>query len=275
MPHQSSARPTRTGVTPVHVLAGSRTDTGPNRANNQDCVAVWPETPGDRPEKGVLALVADGMGGHKGGEIASGIASKTIPMIYSNHPAQPQEALLRAFETANEEIYLAARKNGSLAGMGTTCTAVAVVKGQAYLAHIGDSRMYLVRAGAIYVMTDDHSATRVLVKQGLLPAAEAKQHDERNVILRAMGTRPKVEVETWSAPFSLWPGDRLVLCSDGLYETIADEEIAGAATRHLPQDACRELIRLAVERNTSDNATVSILALESGLETTVETDGSR
>jgi len=148
--------------------------------------------------------------------------------------------------------------------MGTTCTAVAVVNGMAYSAHVGDSRVYLVRAEQIYCMTEDHSAPMEMVKQGMLTLAEARNHEERNVILRAMGTRPQLEVALWTTPFPLRQDDRLLLCSDGLYEKIDDRELASVAAAHAPEQACRELIRIAIERVSSDNVTVAILQLGTG-----------
>ena len=266
MPNSSSPiRPTDPGLTTLTVQTGFRTDTGPSRASNEDSVAVV--SPGDFTAlltKGVLALVADGMGGHEGGEVASAIAAHRIPELYYSGKGDPQECLLEAFAAANHDIYEVARKNGKLTGMGTTCTAVAVVNGMAYLGHAGDSRAYLIRGGQMYCMTEDHSATMAMVKQGLLTMAQAKHHEDRNVILRAMGTHPKLEVDSWNTPFPLRPGDRMLLCSDGMYETIEDDELCSVACSREPQAACDELIRLAIERSVSDNSTVAILYLRGG-----------
>jgi PPM family protein phosphatase len=167
MPNSSSPiRPTDPGLTPLTVSTGFLTDTGPTRASNEDSVAVVsPSDIGALLTKGILALVADGMGGHEGGEVASAIAAHRVPEIYYGGKAGPQESLLAAFEAANHDIFEVARKNGKLTGMGTTCTAVAIVNGMAYLAHAGDSRAYLLRGGQIYCMTEDHSATMAMVKQ--------------------------------------------------------------------------------------------------------------
>ena len=258
-------RPTDPELIPLTVSTGFLTDTGPTRASNEDSVAVV--TPGDFGlllGKGVLAVVADGMGGHEGGEVASAIAAQRVPELYYASKAGPQDALLAGFEAANHDIFEVARKNGKLTGMGTTCTAVAIVNGMAYLAHAGDSRAYLLRGGQIYCMTEDHSATMAMVKQGLLTLAQAKCHEDRNVILRAMGTHERLEVDKWDVPFALRPGDRMLLCSDGLYETITDDELCQIAIAHEPQEACGKLIRLAIERNVSDNSTVAILHLRGG-----------
>lgn len=263
MAHSSSSiRPTDPGLTTLTVSAGFLTDTGPSRASNEDSVAVVsPAEFGALLTKGVLAVVADGMGGHEGGEVASAIAAHRVPELYYAGKGGPQESLVAAFEEANRDIYEVARKNGKLSGMGTTCTAVAIVNGMAYLAHAGDSRAYLVRGGQIYCMTEDHSATMELVKQGKLTMAQAKVHEDRNLILRAMGTHPKLEVDRWNTPFPLRPGDRMLLCSDGLYETITDPELCEITASREPQVACGELIQLATDRSVSDNCTVAILHL--------------
>jgi protein phosphatase len=174
--------------------------------------------------------------------------------------------LVQAFQTANREIYALSRQRSELTGMGTTCTAVAVVNGTAYSAHVGDSRAYLVRGGQIYRMTEDHSATMALVKQGLITMHEAREHEERNVILRAMGTHPEVEVATWDAPFVLWPEDRIVLCSDGLHDIVTDPEICFITGSTEPSEASSRLLNLALERMCTDNVTVAVLRVyEHGL----------
>jgi protein phosphatase len=179
--------------------------------------------------------------------------------VYYDEPAEPHDALLKAFEAANHDILQTARREEKLRGMGTTCTAVAVVNGMAYLAHVGDSRAYLVRGGQIYCMTEDHSAIMELVRQGLMSRTEAHDHEDRNVILRAVGTREHLEVESWREPLALWPEDRLVLCTDGLYESVEENEIREIATAEAPAEACRKLIRTAIERVASDNVTVAVL----------------
>jgi protein phosphatase len=258
----SIAKPTNPGFAPLAVSASSLTDVGAVRASNEDSIrVVVPEDLRELREKGVLAVVADGMGGHEGGEVASGMAVERVGDGYYRDRGDPQQALVRAFETANRDIYRHARKHSKLAGMGTTCTAVAVVNGLAYSAHVGDSRVYLIRGGQVYCMTEDHSATMEMVKQGMLTLAEARTHEERNVILRAMGTRPELQVALWTTPFPLRPDDRLLLCSDGLYEKVEDGELAEVASAMSPVEACRELIRLAIERVSTDNVSVAILQL--------------
>jgi len=257
-----TVRPTNPGIFECTIEASVLTDTGPRRQSNEDCGrVVWPANPAQVSRKGVLVIVADGMGGHEGGEVASELAVRMVAESYSSTLADPQTALVEAFQVANREIYQLARRQTKLTGMGTTCTAVAVVNGTAYSAHVGDSRAYLVRAGQIYRMTEDHSATMALVKQGLLTMNEARDHEERNVILRAMGTHEEVEAATWTAPFALRPGDRMVLCSDGLHDIVTDPEICSIAGASDPPEACSRLVKLAVERMCTDNVTVAVLGV--------------
>jgi protein phosphatase len=257
-----SPRPTDPGIVPLSVIGAALTDVGAVRASNEDSVGfVMPDEVRVLREKGVLAVVADGMGGHEGGEVASSMAVHRVTEAYYRSAVDPQESLLRAFALANREIYDYARSHSKLAGMGATCTAVAVVNGLAYSAHVGDSRVYLIRGDQIYCMTEDHSATMELVRQGKLTLAEARTHEERNVILRAVGTREELDVSRWTTPFPMRRDDRLLLCSDGLLERIEEPEMAAVAGARLPEPACRELIRLSLERSCSDNVSVAILQL--------------
>jgi len=241
--------------------ASCRSDRGRIRPLNEDSVCVVvPEDPETLNAKGVLMVVADGMGGHEGGELASSMAVERVRTNYYLGVSSPERALAEAFSGANQDVFDYARRHPKLAGMGTTCTAVAVVNGFAWLAHVGDSRMYLVREGCSYRMTQDHSATMELVNHGLLTLAEAGRHAERNVILRALGTNSRLEVATWKDPFPLHAGDRLVLCSDGLYETIPDDELGDICTQQKTgAQACEALLRTALERDGTDNITVAVL----------------
>jgi serine/threonine protein phosphatase PrpC len=225
-----------------------------------DCVC-----PGDaalRASKGVLAIVADGMGGHSAGEVASGLAVETVRRAYYEAAGEPQAALKNAFHEANREIYKAAERDESKKGMGTTCTALVLQNGTAISAHVGDSRLYLVRDGQIYLMTEDHSAVMELVKAGAITLEQARHHPDKNVILRAMGSHPEVEVATWKEPFPVKAGDSFLVCSDGLYDLVEDEEIKQIIMINNPRAACQNLVELAKERGGHDNITVVITSLK-------------
>ena len=275
MPTTQSLPATNPEIPALRIAGAALTDTGPVRPANEDSVAlIMPDSTSVLLRRGVLAMVADGMGGHEGGEVASGIAVSVLTQAYYQEEGDPQAALAQAFAAANRAIFDHARKRSKLAGMGTTCTAVAVVNARAYCAHAGDSRAYLIRGGQAYCMTEDHSATMELVKQGLLTQAEARHHEDRNVILRAMGTHKTIQAEHWAPPFPLRPGDRLLLCSDGLYEMIDDEELAAIATAYAPAEACQKLIALAVGRVSTDNVSAVVLELSGSERSGSERSGS-
>lgn len=228
-------------------------DVGCHRQLNEDHGCLL------RNEQTALLVVADGMGGHAAGEVASRLAVEVISQVYSETAIEP--ALENAFHAANREIYQAATQNRELQGMGTTCTALMIRKGLAYSAHVGDSRLYLVRGGQIYLMSEDHSAVMEMVRRGLITLATARHHEDKNVILRALGTQPKVAVSVWSKPFPVQAGDQFVLCSDGLYDLVEDEEIKQTVFRAAPKVACEHLISLALQRGGHDNITVGVLGV--------------
>ncbi len=261
-------KPTRDARLPsvLQVDAGWRSDKGAVRETNEDsAIIVVPSDPDTLDEKGVLALIADGMGGHEGGEIASSTVVEMVPEFYYGDERFTEGRLVQAVEEANRAIYERGRADRMLAGMGTTCTALVLRQGLAYAAHVGDSRIYLVRAGSAYRMTEDHSATMQLVNKGLLTLAEASRHEDRNVILRAVGTQEKVDVETWRSPFPVRNGDAFLLCSDGLHEALSDDEIANyCSSMESVERTCEAMIGEALARQCSDNVSVAILRVLGG-----------
>ncbi len=242
-------------------------DRGKVRPLNEDCACVViPEDPVEHERKGVLLVVADGMGGHEGGELASRMTVERVRGSYYRGHADPGTALVDAVRAANREVLDHARRNPQLAGMGTTCVAAAVAGARAWVAYVGDSRLYLVRGGSAYRMTQDHSAAMQLVTNGLLTLDQADHHEDRNVILRAVGTSPQIEISSWQKPFTLQAGDRLVLCSDGMYETIPDQEIAALCAANSAATTCAALMKLALERDGTDNITVAVLRVLAPME---------
>jgi protein phosphatase len=221
---------------------------------------VRPHDPEVLAAKGVLVVVADGMGGHVGGEVASRMAVEAVHRAYYEDHGEPLAALEQAILGANGEIYRASQCDSRLTGMGTTCTALAVRSDGAACAHVGDTRVYLVRLGRIYAMTQDHSSVQRMVDLGLLTSDEARHHADKNVLLRAVGTHPDVEISTWSQMFPIEAGDRFVVCSDGLYVLVEDAEIqAQVMAADRPATACTGLVQLALERGGQDNITVAVL----------------
>ncbi len=244
------------------VDAGFRSDVGCTRDINEDQAAVV--QPSDHHlnlTKGTLAVVADGMGGHTAGEVASRIAIDVIGHAYYASDEPRAEALTAAVIEANSAIHHAAAKNGELHGMGTTCTALAIADHSAVYAHVGDSRLYLIRAARAYQLSEDHSLVMQLVRDGVLSLGEARKHPDRNVILRALGRQPSVEVSSWDKPLPVYNGDRFVLCSDGLHNLVSDNEIARIASTFPSREACSKLIALALEQGAPDNVSVCVLAV--------------
>jgi len=242
------------------ITAAVSTDTGCRRTLNEDAARIaQPLDPEVRAARGVLAVVADGMGGHSAGEVASQMAVETIHREYYAASGTTAEALASAIALANDEIFERARHDSALTGMGTTCVALALCGGHAHAAHVGDSRLYLVRGGRIYQMTEDHSAVAALVNQGVISRAEARTHEDKNVILRALGTHPKVEISSWEQPFPVAEGDVFLLASDGLTDLVEDDELFSVAATRNEADACRALVDLARTRGGFDNITVAVL----------------
>lgn len=245
------------------IVAGVLSDPGCERPANEDHgVFIRPASPTVLAAKGVLAVVADGMGGYSGGEIASRMAVETIGRRYYDWDGSCEDALTNAFKEANQSIYMCAQSNEQLRGMGTTCTALVLKEGLAYSAHVGDSRLYMIRGGQVYSMTETHSVVMEQVRAGLLTLDQARQHDERNVILRSLGTRPEVEPSVWQAPLPVRSGDNFVLCSDGLYDVLEDEEIRAVVETSNPFRACENLIQLARSRGAPDNVTAVVVSIQ-------------
>ncbi|HEY6229915.1 MAG TPA: Stp1/IreP family PP2C-type Ser/Thr phosphatase [Pyrinomonadaceae bacterium] len=247
------------------VCATIRTDPGCVREVNEDASRfISPNDAELLAKKGALLIVADGMGGHSAGEVASSLAVETISRAYFEHGGSPLENLRAAFTEANSRIYEAASADEKLEGMGTTCTALVLQNDTALAAHVGDSRLYLIRNADIYLMTEDHSAVNEMVKLGIISQQQARHHEDKNVILRALGTSPQVEITTWEKPLAVSLQDKFLLCSDGLTDLVEDEEIKSLVL--LAADnfaACESLIDLAKKRGGYDNITVAILTVVS------------
>jgi serine/threonine protein phosphatase PrpC len=246
-----------------HVVeCGSATDIGLVRNSNQDAVAFMvPSDPAQRLRRGVLAVVADGMGGHNAGEVASGLAIETICRSYYATPGDdPRRALEVALREANDAVFRAAQADAALDGMGTTATALVLVGGSGWFAHVGDSRLYRCSAGQCEQLTQDQTLVAELVKNRLLSAEQARHHPARNVLVSSLGTQPDLRVVAERcAP--LVSGDCFVLCSDGLWESVEPGDIAEIVTSRGVDAACRDLVALALERDGHDNVSVAVLAL--------------
>ncbi len=243
-------------------VIGLCSDVGCVREGNEDNArAIVPDDDDASQASGVLVIVADGMGGHEGGEIASEIAVEVACEKYYGAPdtSKVSANLHAALESANHEIYQAARSGKGKRGMGTTGTALVLRGDQIFMAHVGDSRLYMLRGAMLYQLSEDHSAVMELVRQGVLTAAQARVHENKNLITRALGLHPQVEVDVWDEPMTAQIGDKYLLCSDGLSDLVEDAIIEEIAMQNSPQDACEKLVEAAKMRGGHDNITVLIL----------------
>jgi protein phosphatase len=234
----------------IQLQAGAATEVGRVRSNNQDQLLV---TPG-------LYAVADGMGGHAAGEVASLTAVESLRAHFQ--PGEGTQGLIAATRDANRSVWERAQSNADFRGMGTTLVAVAPVKEDSEdrlaIVNVGDSRLYLLRQGELEQLTTDHSLVQELVDDGQLSEAEATVHPQRHVLTRALGVDSEVNVDV----LQLQPrkGDRLLLCSDGLPREVSDAQVASILRRFAkPKDAAQELVSAAMERGGNDNITVVVL----------------
>lgn len=227
------------------------TDTGKVRENNEDSCC------GD----GRIFIVADGMGGHRAGEVASASAIEVfLGFEKENRGLDPLERMREGILAANHELYERAQNDPLLEGMGTTFTGVLVEEGL-FLGHVGDSRAYLWREGELSQLTRDHSLVEQMVREGYITRAEVRKHPQRNIILRALGVSGELEVDLDS--LVTIPGDRILLCSDGLTGSLEDEEIGTIISEHGDLDeCCRGLVDAANDRGGMDNITVVVIDFE-------------
>ncbi len=233
------------------------TDTGMRRSNNQDSHAIVRAT---RPEgwiaRGHIFMVADGMGAHAVGELASKLACDNIPHNYNKMKSvAPAEAITKAYKEVGALIHTRASANRDFQGMGTTCSTLLLLPEGALIAHVGDSRVYRVRDETIDQLSFDHSLAWELVRRNHLSPEEAMKAVPRNVITRSLGPDPNVEVDI-EGPLPVEPGDVFLLCSDGLSGHVDDHELGMFAANFHPRDAARYLIGLANLRGGQDNITV-------------------
>ena len=244
-------------------LASIKTDTGCVREANEDSGRhVKPFDSIIKNSRGTLTVVADGMGGHASGEVASQMAIELISYFYyADEEYSAPEALRNAIQQANTEIYETAILDEKYYGMGTTLVALVLLDDVGYSAHVGDSRLYRLRNKQMELLTLDHSQVMEMVKEGIISMEEARNHDDKNVILRAVGTLPTVDVEI-SEAFPVFPNDEFLLCSDGLSDMVEDEVIAKVWTKaNSIHEASENLVEKAKEYGGHDNVTVAIVRM--------------
>jgi len=251
----------------MKITSHGQTDVGRKRGHNEDSFLI--------NESLGLYIVADGMGGHNAGEVASRMAvdivsaevNKRDKLIetYRHGPSkalrrQVQSLLSQSFNKACKTIYDAAKADEGTQGMGTTMDALLIFGRSAFIAHVGDSRVYLVRAGQLHQITEDHSLINEQLKTGLITEEEAKEMNQyKNVITRGVGVLPNVEVDTLHLEIA--PDDKFLLCSDGLHEYVKNEEIPAMFEQQSLNDVTRHLIQLANDRGGKDNITAVTVAV--------------
>ena len=233
---------------PAGILSAFRTDVGKVRANNQDAPIV--------SEKLRLYGVADGMGGHKGGEVASTSARDDL-LLELEGKTPSVAALSGAIEEVNRQIYHQQEHDDALTGMGTTLSVLWMSDNFVYIGHVGDSRVYLLRDGEFKQMTLDHSLVEQLVREGVLTEEEAQNHPMRNIITRAIGTDESVEVDV--VVEERRKGDLWLACSDGLHGLVDDRQMRDALRQYAPEKAADVLLKAALDAGGRDNVTLVIV----------------
>jgi protein phosphatase len=249
----------------MHVKPGvevaSLSDVGCQRENNEDSYLYWePTDDAEFRRKGRLAVIADGMGGHEGGQEASRLAVETVQESYEHDVSDdPQAALAASFIAAHTRILSYADQYPAFQGMGTTCTALVLLGRRLYFAHVGDSRLYLVRKAQISRLTRDHSYVGRLVESGLVRPEDAEKHPQRHILTAALGAGREVAVDGAEQGITLESGDDLLLCTDGLWGVATEEELATAVSNFPPAECCAALVKLARDRGGPDNITLQVL----------------
>ena len=235
---------------------------GPVRENNEDFVGYWqPETIEENRNRGAVAVLADGVGGMHHGEVASRLAVETALKTFRKATIEQnsQQLLTQMFNAANLAVYDKGMENHGKFRMATTLAVVVLRNNEIVVGNVGDSRVYLVRKSQIKQLSTDHTYAGMQQKFGLISEQDAKTSENRSILTRSVGQEPVLRVEVENS--TVFKGDRVVLCSDGLYNFVADSELADIVSRYSPAQACRRLVALAEQRGTDDNLSVQIVQI--------------
>jgi serine/threonine protein phosphatase PrpC len=234
------------------------TTPGPGRQTNEDsCDCVAPADPVLLARRGILAVVADGMGGGPSGDLAAGVAIAAIQDGYYASADTAHEALRSSFLDAHRAIHASAALDPSRCNMASTGAALGLTGLQAWGAWVGDSRIHLVREGEIHQLTEDQTFVRAMVSRGILTAEQAAKHPQRNVLLHVLGHEKEPVIAVWNEPLAVQSGDSFLLTSDGAHSLVAPAELCEAVTRALDlESAAARILELAIERGGRDDASV-------------------
>lgn len=267
--HDNREHTLSVGAQDTQLSVGSVTDIG-GRDNNEDSVLVQPlSASSDASGQGYLLAVADGMGGYEGGEVASKLAIDLVKDLFArDQPADIALALKQGYRRANQAIYEQGEGSPDAQPMGTTLV-TAVVRGKyVTIANVGDSRAYLMRANQITQVTQDHSLVAEQVQQGQIQEDEARKSRQRNILTQALGTKAALDKRMPSIyELALLPEDRLLLCTDGFYDVLSNDDYLQLMSGDDPEAAARSLTTLANERKTSDNVSAIVLAVGASMTT--------
>jgi len=248
----------------TQVTIGAATHPGKRKTENEDSFDyVLPEG-GKRNKKGILLILADGMGGHAGGAIASRTAVDVVKDQYLKAATDDVlDALKEAFQKANAAVLEKSADDRSLAGMATTLTAVVLKEDLLYHAHVGDSRAYLIDESDMVVFTEDHSYVASLVAAGAITEAEAETHPQRNLVTRAVGALPDLDIDTGGFPHPLKKNQHVMLCCDGLFKVVPEKEIQSIIeSEEEPNQTCEKLVERANRYGGPDNITVVLARID-------------
>ena len=237
-------------------------ETGPVRQHNEDSIAFsFPEN----DKHNLIAVVADGMGGHNAGEVASKMACDLLLDYCLRNWKQhtPEILLQKAFMNAHQIIVEAGKSNSEQTGMGTTATSVIIKQNVCYIGHIGDSRVYLLRNGILKQLSSDHTLVNQMFENGEITEKERDNHPMKNVLLQALGTTPTIQPQISSDGWAIQEDDRLFLCSDGVYDALSVEDIQDLLLMKQPEFVLECLSTVATSRNVSDNFSALLLDISS------------
>jgi PPM family protein phosphatase len=233
-------------------MVGTMSDIGNTRKVNQDCIGYFEE------KNARLYVIADGMGGHNAGEIASDLAIKiTLENVKNNLSAHDNEQILKqAILEANDKIFQKSNINKDLSGMGTTITACLLRNNETLVANVGDSSCFGVKGNSIFKITKDHSLVQELVDNGDITEEEARNHPNKNIITRALGTNSTVDIDIFK--LNSYEADKFLLCTDGLTNKVSLHEMLNIISVEDEQESCRKLVQISKDRGSADNISVIV-----------------
>lgn len=256
----------------AHLKASATTNPGMSGKNNEDRYAVAAfRTEGERPVPVLFAIVSDGIGGHKAGEVAAEMVVETVSQaIAASNASNPIQTLREAIMRSSQEILVQAESDSEKKGMGATCACALVVGDRLYIAYVGDSRVYLLRNDQIQQLSIDHTWVQEAVEAGILEPDQIKEHPNAHVIRRYLGSKNPVDPDTrlrlaphednsrseGNQGLHLRPNDHILICSDGLTDLVQDDEIQSILLAHDPETALKKLVELANKRGGHDNITI-------------------